>query len=186
MWNPQDTALTSQLSPGEKLSWSGQPSKGLIFRANDIFMIPFSLMWGGFAITWEFTVISSGAPFFFMLWGIPFVLIGVHMIAGRFFADAWQRSKTHYGVTNERIIIASGIFNKQVKSLNLKTLSDITLNEKSDGSGTIIFGSDNLNSKLAGFPLVMRGTQPAFPSFELIPNARNVYDIIRRAQNSAK
>jgi hypothetical protein len=54
-------------------------------RRADALFIPFSLMWAGFAFFWETMAIRGGAPFFFWLWGIPFILIGVWITVGRFF-----------------------------------------------------------------------------------------------------
>lgn len=149
-------------------------------------MIPFSLLWGGFAIFWEAGVLMTGAPFFFKLWGIPFVLAGLYIIFGRFIVDAKQRSKTYYGVTNERIIIVSGLFSRRIKSLNLRTLTDISLDEKTNGSGTISFGPTSATPWWSGgmsFP--GWGSQPPAPSFEMIQSAKVVYETIRNAQRQA-
>lgn len=159
----------------ETLLWTGKPKQGIVFRSSDIFMIPFSLLWGGFAIFWETTVILTDAPFIMRLWGIPFVLVGLFMIFGRFFYDSASRKRTIYGITENRVIIKSGIFKKSIKSLNIKTLSDITLKEESNRSGSIIFGPEN------GFNGIFRGTGrlgsngKMTPSFEMIKNVRKVY-----------
>ena len=85
MYTNLSSELREHLDPRESLLWTGQPKGGIVIRAGDAFMIPFSLMWAGFAFFWEFSVIQSGAPFFFKLWGIPFVLIGLYIVIGRFF-----------------------------------------------------------------------------------------------------
>ncbi|SFR85614.1 PH domain-containing protein [Dyella sp. OK004] len=179
--------LRPELGREERLLWSDMPKQGVCFRTSDFLAVPFSLMWAGFAFFWEYSVSSAkDAPVFMMLWGIPFVLIGLYMIVGRFFADAYLRRRTYYGVTDQRIIILSGLFTRQVKSLPLTTLSDITFSERSDRSGTITFGPNNFGfSMMAGTPWPgTSGRMP--PAFDLIGDARHVYALIREAQQSAR
>ena len=95
------------LLKGEKLLWTGKPARGLLFTPQDWFWIPFSLMWCGFAIFWEATVVSSPkSPDFMKLWGVPFVLVGLYMVVGRFVLDAWLRRGARYAVTNKRVLIS--------------------------------------------------------------------------------
>lgn len=185
MYQEPALVIQSELSSGEKLLWSGQPLTGIRLRKQDGFMIPFSLLWGGFAIFWESSVIHSHGPFFARLWGVPFVLLGLYLIFGRFFVDAKQREKTFYGLTSERIIIVSGIFSRNVRSLNLKTLSEINISEKSDGTGSIFFGPTypfTTRWSGGGWP----GTNNyAPPAFDLIEHVKETYELIRRTQNAA-
>ena len=170
------------LDRGERQLWTGAPRRGVVLRPADAFVIPFSLLWAGFVVFWEASVLRSGGPAFFALWGIPFLFAGAYITVGRFWVDARRRARTAYAVTTERIIIHTGAFSTSTKSLNLRTLSDVTLNERPDGSGTITFGP------VPPMAAMYAGTSwpgmPQVPSFELIPNARRVYDIIRDAQRS--
>ncbi|MGB8647263.1 MAG: PH domain-containing protein [Anaerolineae bacterium] len=183
MDNDASLIIRGELAANERLLWAGQPGRGIALGPSDIFLIPFTLLWFGFAVFWESTAVAGGAPVFFALWGIPFVLVGLYMVFGRFFVDSWQRSKMYYGVTSQRIIIVSGMFSKSVKSLNLRTLSDISMNQKGDGSGTITFGPTSFyGAWMRAWPTTGAYTSP---SFAMIPDVKRVYDTIRTAQTQA-
>jgi hypothetical protein len=157
----------------------------LLLRPADAFLIPFSLFWGGFAFFWEASVLAGGAPIFFSLWGIPFVLMGIYFILGRFFVDARARANTFYGLTNRRAIIVSGIFSKTINSLPLRTLSDISVRERKDRTGTVLLGRGHpFASWNAGMQWPGMG-QYSTPAFELIPDAKRVHDQVLEAQRAA-
>ena len=158
-------------------------------------MIPFSLMWGGFAIFWEGGVTGlipfSGnqhgghAPLFMAIWGIPFVLIGLYMIFGRFFGDAATRKRTYYGVTDRRLIVLKTLFRFNLTSTDLASTTNLNLNERANGTGDIIFGTPSPMPGMigAGWPN-RRGYQP--PGFYFLPDAREVFNLIRGAQDKAR
>lgn len=150
-------------------------------------MTPFALLWGGFAFFWEWQVIQSDAPPFFVLWGVPFVLVGLYLIFGRFIVEAKQRERTYYGVTSERVLIVSGLFGRKVKSVSLRNLADLSLSEGASGEGSISFGGGApFGSWFGGFSGWPGMEAYVGPRFDLIPNARSVYNIIRDAQRAAK
>lgn len=178
--------LRPELSRDERLLWSGVPRQGIRLQASDWLAIPFSLMWGGFAFFWEYSVSTARhAPVFMELWGIPFVLVGLYMIVGRFFADAFMRKRTCYGVTNQRVVIIDGLFSRQVRSLPLTTLADLSLSERSSRSGSITFGANTSppGSLSRSWPGTGRRMTPAFDSIE---NVRQVDSLIREAQQAAR
>lgn len=125
------------LTAGETILWKGKPEKGHIFSTQDLLMFPFSILWCGFAVFWEAGVISSGAPFFFQLWGIPFVCVGLYMVFGRFLWIAYIRKRTAYVITTQKIIRARG---NKVDMLDGKTMPSVYVTAHRDGTGTIRFG----------------------------------------------
>ena len=169
------------LGSDERQLWKGQPRQGMFLRRSDALAIPFSLMWGGFAIFWEYGVLTSPAPGFFALWGVPFVAIGLYMFFGRFFYDARRRAATQYVVSNERVLIITDLFGSRTTSLDLRNLADLSLETDGSGNGTIYFVNPSLSrSRNASFGA------PAVPCFELGSNARSVYEAIRQAQREAR
>ena len=186
-----ETILTQKLDHNERLLWSGQPLRGIRLRAQDARLIPFSILWCSFAIFWEYMALTQTlkAPthtdIVFPLFGLFFVFFGLYFLFGRFFVDALNRAHMFYGITSDRIIIVSGLFSQQIKSLQLRTLTDVSLTERSDGSGTITFGPTYMmNAFSRGNFYPGRGGY-APPSFDLIEHAKDVYDIVRNAQRTA-
>lgn len=187
MLNPSaEIHLSGCLEAGESLVWAGVPRQGLLLRAFDALMIPFSLMWGGFVIFWEASVLEKGAPLFFALWGIPFLIVAAYITVGRFFVDARVRANTFYGLTDRRAIIVSGVFSRTTTSLPLRTLTDISLEERKDGAGTIHLGRPQpFAAWYAGMQWPGIGKYQT-PGFELIPNVKGVYaQLIERQRNAA-
>jgi hypothetical protein len=167
------------LQPNEKIIWSGQPGKGIRFQPSDMFLIPFSLMWGGFAIFWETQAFATNGPVFMRLWGIPFVLIGLYIMVGRFFRDAYVRSRQIYALTSKRLLVLKG---KSLQSNSLRSLPQLTLTSMKDGTGTINFGP-----VYSGRSNNFGGWSPAGSanSFQFLENANEVYAKILDTQGTA-
>src|SRR5207248_849058 len=125
-----------------------------------------------------------GAPFFFRLWGIPFVVIGLYLIFGRFLVAAARADRTRYAVTDKRVLISTGILSTTVQELDLRTLPFLQLSEGRGGVGTITFTmpmpwSFYARSGWTGFGT---GLDVAFQS---VPAAADVYRTIQRARQEA-
>ncbi len=173
-------AARPQLLSGERIVWEGKPHTGIVLRPIELFLIPFSLLWTGFAIYWNVSVWDSGADLSFQLFGLPFLVVGLYATFGRFLIDMYLRKGMTYFVTDKRILIARGAAAAKVKSLDIKRLPALELDERSDGSGTIRFGAA---------PGLFGGTnnfgiwQPTFdptPQFIRVANVRFLFDLIQK------
>jgi hypothetical protein len=187
MYDEADKTIRAELGPGERLVWAGRPRGGVRLTAADALMIPFSLVWCGFAVFWEKSALSMNAPGFFALWGLPFIGVGLYVVFGRFIADAVRRGKISYGLTDRRVIIVSGVFTRQVTSLDLAALGEITVSERPDRSGTIALGAGASPYAFAGrmlgpsWPGVARYLPP---SLEMLDDVKTVYEKIRAQRGS--
>jgi hypothetical protein len=147
------------------------------------YLIPFSLLWGGFAIFWEVTAISSGAPLFFLLWGIPFVAVGLYLIFGRLIVARREAARTFYAITDRRLLIESGAFRRTFTEVDLHDLPPATLEERSDVTGTITIGPGSWRVP-PGWPFPgMYGQAPTLVSIRAV---RDVYETLQRAKAEAR
>lgn len=176
------------LFAAERILWTGQPKQGISFNQNDVLAIPFSFLWGGFAIYWNYGVWTSfpstGTPddWLFKLWGLPFLAVGLYLIAGRFFYEAWIRSRTYYAVTSARVLILRGRPNTKFISRDIRSLPMLELAEHRGDTGTIAFDSDDAGYSIFGRKRAF-GIWPVAASanaqFYRIEDARRVYNLIR-------
>ena len=166
--------IKPHLNPDERLLWSGRPKSGIVFRRSEILLIPFSVLWTGLAIFIVWHIEFAGA--------LIFVAIGIYLIFGRFWVDSKIRSKTHYGLTDTRIIIISSLFRPTIQNHFLVKLPKMTVSEKSDGSGTITLGLNIFKYTWPSgvyWPFTRNSVQPAL---EFILNVNSVHDEILSAQ----
>ena len=179
----------NDLLQGEKILWTSQPNPNINFSSGDIFMVPFSLLWGGFAFFWEAIALFAPTPIFFKLFGLPFLLVGLYFILGRFIYKKIRKKKTFYAVTNKRVLTLSNLFSKRIEAAYINVIPTMNKSIRKDGFGTIVFGNSNLLATLYGntgldFFAAYYGMNA--PTFYDIPEANNVYDLVNDLRNKAQ
>jgi hypothetical protein len=176
----ENRELQDELESSERLLWSGKSTKGLMFRPTDIFAVPFSILWCGFAVYWIFGANNANAPPFFLAFGAVFVIAGLYFVFGRFIVDAMTRRRTIYGLTDRRAIVISGLLGRNARSVDLKSCSEITVRKSGGGTGTITFGPYN-PMMLTGFGNMSPGGFNS-PAFEAIENVSDVDRMVMDAR----
>lgn len=170
---------------GEPIRWSGQPSARTAFwRSAGIWL--FAIPWTVFALFWESLSLGGFLGFggpkgqqwswfgaFFVLFGLPFVAVGLGMMAAPFWL-ARRARRTVWVITTRRIAsLTLGRRGVTVRSISPRDLFAVERTEKADGSGTLklIFGEgrDSDGDKVE-----------RSETLQGIPDVRRVEDIIRR------
>ncbi len=144
-----DTRLERELAPGEQVLWSEKPDSRRWFYPEDLVLVPFSLLWGGFAIFWEASALTASPPHedgaalvVSALWGIPFVALGLYLMVGRLFARRWIRRGSLYALTDRRVVSFSPSLTGEgrVKMIWLRSSPPLEKRPGRDGRGTLCVG----------------------------------------------
>jgi len=188
---PTDVLLT-ELAPGETLEWTGRPNPSVIFHPEDWLLIPFSLLWGGFA-TFGLLQVSGISDLlvnrpnprfqsFMSLWVTPFALIGQYMIWGRFVYHRWEKKRTYYALTNRRaLIVHGGLRSRESSSAYFENLLVVDKRVRADGIGSISFGGPVTGEWQWG-----KNKPPRPPTFDDVNDVNSVYKIIVRLHDQAR
>ena len=169
----QRSVVQAELSDDEMLIWAGRPRQGFYFRSDDALYFPLGIMWGAFVFSWEFYAtyeVLTGrwkpVAMIFAIIGTIILLVSMRLGYRRFWGDSRRRARIFYGVTDRRAIVVVEQKVRTVKSLFLGQAVNPTLTEFRNGWGTICWRN---------------GTQSAV-TFEMIENAKDVYDKILEAK----
>jgi hypothetical protein len=174
--------FTDYLREDEQLLWSGKPKFGILFRSKDFIQVPFAAGWLYFMVSDLIMLEEGGFPNRIHPMLLLFVVVGLYMLIGRFIHEMIQRHYSYYAVTNQRVMVKSGIFSSQIQSTSLNSVASIQLIEKRSGQGSLTFETVG---NLARISLLNNkaNTQSAPLSFEKINEVRQVYGLITEAQS---
>jgi len=152
--------VEQELKPGEQLLWVGQPVYpvwGLMIAV----LIGINVT-GGSVLWMCWGVLGLGAPLWFALLGIPFVLAGLSLPFAPF-RERRRMKETVYAITNQRaIIFAKKSGSTEITSYNPDELSKLLCQESLFGGGGNISFGESTTIK-----------------FECVPYPRNVERLLK-------
>lgn len=151
--------MTRALQPNERLIWYDRPSPWRA-AADHLFVLIFMAVWTAFAIVWTWAVFldvrgkASGASFEYIvpLFGTCFALSGMWVLA----RTAWQIGAgwfTHYGLTNQRLLIMTKLWPGRRLFLERGWLDRIETIGEDDAATLVLFGADTTQRDTVRVPL---------------------------------
>lgn len=140
--------IDRELRSDERIVWSSKPL-GRTLALRSLPTVLFGIPWTLFSCFW--VVMAAGGAsksgslfaYLFPLFGVPFVVLGLGMLTGPFWA-ARSAKQTAYVLTNQRAItFTPSLFgNVTIRSFDAARMADLRRMERADGSGDLVFARD--------------------------------------------
>lgn len=130
--------VQSYLGSGEYVLWQGRPGRVRLLDPFYLSTTLFAIPWLAFCGYWESMAVRSGSVLL-SLWGVPFVLVGLYLLAGRPLNALRLRGSTWYVITNKKLLIRSG---RHVQVYDGRDLPPMDIQLNRDGTGSILFVSE--------------------------------------------
>jgi hypothetical protein len=132
-----------QLQGGEGIRWMSSANPRLAMMGGFALWL-FAIPWTAFALFWMAGAAGFKIPNFkspsalFPLFGLPFVLIGLAMLASPLFLYR-KAKRTYYIITDRRALIFEDGATVKIQSFGPQQLQNIERVQSPDGSGSLIF-----------------------------------------------
>jgi hypothetical protein len=187
-----ESPFAQDLLPGEKILWTGQPAR-MLFKMEDVILIPFSLFWLVLAVMWEASVLGMWGPvrrFEFWplglsLFGLPLVLAASYFTVGRYWYRAWKRRRIWFALTDRRILILSLVFGRHLQAGFLEDVPHLFKTTGRKGYGSLRFGNPPV--RVLFFPVhVLEHQDWEAPTFYDVPQVEKVYALVNQARAELK
>ena len=153
--------------------WEGRPYAGIVLRWWDWAIV----LWNGLLVVGALTL---------GVWPLSllFLGLGAFAIVGRCVFTASRRSATRYILTGGAAIIRTRPpWGREVVA-PLTGAAVVTYRAEPDGRGTIVFGPDDIWTRMVD-PAGAYGGQPRVPAFELLDTPQVVYERVMHARAGA-
>ncbi len=153
-------ALQKELEAGERIRWTAQPIPGRAPVAS-VSAVVFAIPWTAFAVFW--TISAAQSSLLFALWGIPFIGVGISMLASPFVAYRNARH-TVFVVTDRRVVtIEAKMRATSVRSFAPEYIKHLERRERPDGSGDLVLAK-RMENDSDGNPREIEETLVALPN----------------------
>ncbi len=195
-----DNPFRDCLEPGETLLWHGQPNKRryVLHDMYTLLMLPvgvvsISIVFIELLFLRNIELPLIGTLLYGILMLMPLFVVGICI--ARLWMTRRTAANTRYAVTDQRILIRTGLFSRQEVSIPLSTLPDLQLSKQSEECGTIIFAPVSRWQQLIGgswfvggvaFAKRISGGSTHPPAFVAIDRATEVYNLTENARHQAQ
>lgn len=154
----------------DRVLWKGKPEKGITMRPDELIIIPFGIFFTLFACFWISIALNAG---FFAIFGIPFVLVGIYMMGGRFIVNEYMKKNTLYVITDKAIIRKRG---SKIDVWYGRDLTDMQVFSHKNGTTSFMFSRVHLHYGRR------RGVTTQLYGIENVRDAKDVSEAIRQIE----
>lgn len=178
--------ISQELDQNEQILWSGQPNPNVYFAKGDLFLVPFALLWSGFAFSATFGTIVHGAPGLFTIMPALFCIVGLYITIGRFIYKRIRKLKTYYVLTNKRVLEIIMTRSRKTKEIYLSQMQGLNSTVNRNKRGSITFSNANFFQNFyanTGMDFGMN-QQSGFPAFYDVDNVEVPLRILKQQRKN--
>ena len=175
------------LNESEKMLWSGKPvRKAFVLPA--LGSVPFGLFFLGFSLFFLLGVSSTGAPGFFTLFPLLFVVVAVGITFGPLLWQLLRYRNTEYVITDRRLITQTGAVGLDTRFVDFEKIQEVYVKigifDRLFGTGSVYVmtaGFSGFNPSMGPYAYGFGGMYGFRPSLAALKDPYNVQKLLQEA-----